>query len=184
MRESVLILCRNDRETILYAAEELKRYLSLAGVSAWTSVGEAHSQYMKTLELAVAPEEFRVKEGQCLERPSPSIWQNADAYAITVTDLGGTIRGSNNRSVLLGAYRYLKELGFAFLRPDREGERIPAAVGPHTVKIREEASSRYRGICIEGAVSFENIMRFVTWLPKAGFNTYFTQFKIPYEFVK
>ena len=74
MRESVLILCRNDRETILYAAEELKRYLSLAGVSAWTSVGEAHSQYMKTLELAVAPEEFRVKEGQCLERPSPSIW--------------------------------------------------------------------------------------------------------------
>mgnify|MGYP000859902996 FL=1 len=56
MRESVLILCRNDRETILYAAEELKRYLSLAGVSVWTSVGEAHSQYMKTLELAVAPE--------------------------------------------------------------------------------------------------------------------------------
>ena len=184
MRESVLILCRNDRETILYAAEELKRYLSLAGVSAWTSVGEAHSQYMKTLELAVAPEEFRVKEGQCLERPSPSVWQNADAYAITVTDLGGTIRGSNNRSVLLGAYRYLKELGFAFLRPDREGERIPASVGPHTVNIREEASSRYRGICIEGAVSFENIMRFVTWLPKAGFNTYFTQFKIPYEFFK
>lgn len=208
MRESVLILCRNERETILYAAEELKRYLSLAGVSAWTSVRETHSPYIKILELAVTPEEFWGKEGQCLERsphssqrdtaesPSHSVRQNAaetpprsvrrnvDAYAITVTDLGGSIKGSNNRSVLLGAYRYLKELGFAFLRPDREGERIPASVGPHTVNIREEASSRYRGICIEGAVSFENIMRFVTWLPKAGFNTYFTQFKIPYEFFK
>ena len=84
-------------------------------------MGEAHSQYMKILELAVTPEEFWGKEGQCMERPSHSVWQNADAYAITVTDLGGTIRGSNNRSVLLGAYRYLKELGFAFLRPDREG---------------------------------------------------------------
>lgn len=232
MRESVLILCRNERETILYAAEELKRYLSLAGVSAWTSVRETHSPYIKILELAVTPEEFWGKEGQCLERsphssqrdtaesPSHSVRQNAaetpprsvrrdvvetpprsvrrnvvetpphsvrrnvDAYAISVTDLGGSIKGSNNRSVLLGAYRYLKELGFAFLRPDREGERIPASVGPHTVNIREEASSRYRGICIEGAVSFENIMRFVTWLPKAGFNTYFTQFKIPYEFFK
>ena len=58
MRESVLILCRNERETILYAAEELKRYLSLAGVSAWTSVQETHSPYMKILELAVTPEEF------------------------------------------------------------------------------------------------------------------------------
>ncbi|RHC44577.1 hypothetical protein DW841_28975 [Hungatella hathewayi] len=179
MRESVLILCRNERETILYAAEELKRYLSLAGVSAWTSVRETHSPYIKILELAVTPEEFWGKEGQCLERsphssqrdtaesPSHSVRQNAaetpprsvrrdvvetpprsvrrnvvetpphsvrrnvDAYAISVTDLGGSIKGSNNRSVLLGAYRYLKELGFAFLRPDREGERIPASVAPH-----------------------------------------------------
>ena len=69
MRESVLILCRNERETILYAAEELKRYLSLAGASAWTSVRETHSPYMKILELAVTPEEFWGKEGQCMEFP-------------------------------------------------------------------------------------------------------------------
>ena len=71
MRESVLILCRNERETILYAAEELKRYLSLAGVSAWTSVRETHSPYMKILELAVTPEEFGERKGS-VWRVSPT----------------------------------------------------------------------------------------------------------------
>ena len=93
MRESVLILCRNERETILYAAEELKRYLSLAGVSAWTSVQETHSPYMKILELAVTPEEFWGKEGQCMESFPHSVRRNVDAYAITVTDLGGIHKG-------------------------------------------------------------------------------------------
>lgn len=173
MKECVLILCRSDRSTILYAAEELKHYLELAGVSVWIAGEKADSPYIKTLRLFSPPKEFRVEDRRY-----------DDAYDIAVTDMEGAIKGANNRSVLLGVYRYLKELGFAFLRPDREGERIPPSVGRHSVHIREEASYRYRGVCIEGAVSFENILEFVTWLPKAGFNTYFTQFKVPYEFFR
>ena len=106
-----------------------------------------------------------------------------DAYRIEVGPTGGFIAGSNSRSVLLGTYRYLTELGFRWIRPGPDGEFVPALEPPlPTVRLQETASYRHRGVCIEGAVSRENVLDMVEWLPKLGFNAYFIQFREAFNF--
>ena len=48
---------------------------------------------------------------------------------------------------------------------------------------KKTASLRHRGVCIEGADSLENILDFIDWLPKMGYNSFFLQFKLPYTFM-
>ena len=106
-----------------------------------------------------------------------------DAYTISVQGKNGYIAGSNPRSVLLGVYRYLSELGCAFLRPGENGEIIPRlCLSQESVCIKEKASYRHRGICIEGAVSLDHVIDMIAWMPKQGFNSYFIQFKDAYTF--
>ena len=105
-----------------------------------------------------------------------------DAYYFRVDEEEACIYGSNPRSVLLGVYRYLSEIGCRFLRPGSEYELSPAkrdpegffALGAH------KASLRHRGACIEGACSVENVLDFIDWSPKIGFNSFFPQFKYPH----
>ena len=107
-----------------------------------------------------------------------------DAIAISLGgESGGVVTGTNPRSVLIAAYRLLHELGFWFVRPGPEGTLLRYN-GKTAVQVSEAASYRHRGFCIEGAVSFENVLELIDWLPKGGFNTYFTQFLTPYEFFK
>ena len=49
--------------------------------------------------------------------------------------------------------------------------------------IERTASLRHRGVCIEGANSLENILDFIDWLPKVGFNSFFLQFTEPFIFL-
>ena len=46
------------------------------------------------------------------------------------------------------------------------------------------AAFAHCGVCIEGADSMENILDFIDWLPKVGYNIFFTKFKTPYAFLK
>lgn len=97
---------------------------------------------------------------------------------------GGAIVGSNDRSVLLAVYDYLQYLGCRFLMPVRTCEIIPRVGREHLAAVYEKQESYFhRGVCIEGADSFENIMDYIAWLPKAGFNSFFLQFKSPYAFL-
>lgn len=97
---------------------------------------------------------------------------------------GGAIVGSNDRSVLLAVYDYLQYLGCRFLMPVRTCEIVPRVGREHLAAVYEkQASYFHRGVCIEGADSFENIMDYIAWLPKAGFNSFFLQFKSPYAFL-
>ena len=94
-----------------------------------------------------------------------------DAIAISLGgEGGGVVTGTNPRSVLIAAYRLLHELGFWFVRPGPEGTLLRYN-GKTAVQVSEAASSRHRGFCIEGAVSFENVLELIDWLPKGGFNT-------------
>ena len=106
-----------------------------------------------------------------------------DAYDIRVENGTGAIRGSNPRSVLMGVYRFLRELGCAWVRPGADGEIIP---GRDTAGIRvclaDKASYRHRGICIEGAVGYEHVSDMIDWLPKMGYNAWFNQFNNPVAF--
>ena len=106
-----------------------------------------------------------------------------DAIAIVVENGEGYITGTNERSVLQAAYRFLKELGCDWVRPGVEGERIPVKeIENVNVEVKEAASYRHRGVCIEGADTYENIYDMIDYLPKVGMNEYFVQFLVPGSF--
>ena len=99
-----------------------------------------------------------------------------DAIRIGIRDGAGFITGSNDRSVLIGVYRFFREAGCAFVRPGREGESVPRRDSlALAVSLCEKAACRHRGICLEGANSFENVCEMIDLAPKLGFNAYFTQ---------
>ena len=106
-----------------------------------------------------------------------------DAVVICVSQGCGYITGSNARSVLLGVYRFLRELGCRWVRPGKAGERIPAVhIDRPEVHVCETPSYRYRGVAIEGGNSYENIYETIDFLPKVGMNAYEVQFLQPLTF--
>lgn len=106
-----------------------------------------------------------------------------DGYDIDIRCGKGTIVGKNERSVLLGVYQTLKSIGCRFVRPGVSGEIIPRlSVGDFTVSCSRIPAYDHRGITIEGAVSEEDLRALIDWMPKAGLNSYFIQFRNGYEF--
>jgi hypothetical protein len=106
-----------------------------------------------------------------------------DAVCIAVSDGSGYVAGANPRSVLLAAYRLLRELGCRWVRPGPSGERVPRGLrAPLSASICEVPSYRHRALCIEGAVSYDNVASIIDWAPKVGLNGYFTQFRESFIF--
>ncbi|MFI2777730.1 hypothetical protein, partial [Escherichia coli] len=72
--------------------------------------------------------------------------------------------------------------------PGRKNEILPdlnfSYFTESNISIDEKASFKHRGVCIEGADSFENVCDFIDWLPKIGMNSFFIQFENPYSFLK
>ena len=99
-----------------------------------------------------------------------------DTIYIDVQNGNGVITGSNERSVLIAVYRFLRDAGCVFVRPGRDGEYIPEVGSLDViVKVSERPAYRHRGICLEGSNSYENVVEMIDFLPKLGFNAYFTQ---------
>jgi len=118
-----------------------------------------------------------------LEAPSLPDPALDDAIHVRFSDGAGCIAGSNPRSVLLGVYRFLRELGCRWVRPGPSGEFIPRrGLAEASVALDEAASYRHRVVCIEGAVSLSNVLDTVGWLPKVGFNGFYMQFQDGYTF--
>jgi len=108
-----------------------------------------------------------------------------DRYVIDIKDGKGNISGSNERSILLGIYRYLKELGCRFVRPGKNGDVIPKRILTGTeVHIDESAFYPFRVECLEGAITPQLVIDTIKWLPKVGYNAFFMQFLTPYTFFK
>lgn len=106
-----------------------------------------------------------------------------DAFEIEIHEGQGQIIGINDRSVLQGVYSLFDSLGCRFLRPSSEGEYIKS-VKPEDFSANYYVvpDNRHRSICIEGAVSLENVLDIIDWAPKVGFNGYFIQFRTGHEF--
>ena len=182
----------SDNQTVVYAAEELAKYLRKIDPAAETAILKttASARFENTLRLKIGDD-----SGILPGVKDPKL---DDAYGISVTNGVGVIAGSNERSVLLGVYRFLRELGCRWPRPGSDGEIIPQKdlagdlrrasdserrfPSGYAVRVSEKASYRHRGVCIEGSCSFEHVMNMVDWLPKAGMNSYFTQFSVPFTF--
>lgn len=100
-----------------------------------------------------------------------------DEIKINVTAGKGKIAGNNPRAVLIGVYKFFYELGCRFVRPGKNGEVLVKRQKSECTVIKNYApTSRYRAICSEGAISEQNVIDMVEWLPKVGMNSYFTQF--------
>lgn len=159
------------------AASELKKYLSAIDASADVAImsfDEYKPELEKILWVGIAPA-FKV--------PDVADTELDDAISIMVRDGYGYISGTNERSVLIGAYRYLRELGCSFLRPGEDGEIIPERNLAETeVEVFEAASYRHRSVCIEGSDSYDNIIDFISWLPKVAMNGFYNQFRVPFTF--
>lgn len=162
---------------IAFAVGELEKYLKKMDGHIMTAIlaAETFQDAADTLRVGLDPAFSGV--------PGVDDPRFDDAIYVDVKDGCGIITGSNPRSVLIAVYRYLAELGCAFLRPGKDGEVIPKTEPDKTgVHIAEKASYRHRSVCIEGADSFENVRDMIDWLPKVGMNGYFTQFLVPFTF--
>jgi len=173
-----------DAAPIQFAAAELRQYLERICPDASCAV-EPAERYVAGDEAALWLGTFDVLAAGGAQGPWPEVADPAmdDALAIEVQAGIGFIGGANPRSVLLGVYRLLTECGCRWIRPGADGEVLPRReLGDITAAVREAASYRHRGICIEGAVSYENVADMIDWAPKVGMNAYFFQFRESYTF--
>ena len=107
-----------------------------------------------------------------------------DIIDIDVKNGVGHIAGSNDRSILIGIYKYLKSAGCRWVRPGADGEYIPYCdLLDHSFKYRKKADYNFRGQCIEGAVSFEHVRDTVEWLPKIDMNMFMLEQIVPYNYM-
>lgn len=107
-----------------------------------------------------------------------------DIIDIKIENGVGYIAGSNQRSILMGIYKYCTSAGCRFLRPGAGGDLVPKAdLYHHSYTYRKKADYPFRGQCIEGAVSYEHVRDTVYWLPKVGMNLYMIEGLVPYSYM-
>ena len=185
--ENIRVCAVNDLITVNFAMEELCRYIKLIceGKSPISIVQYKDNEQNKcsgenTICLGLYDE---LGLESAFESKSRSFSEFDDEIYIDIVSGRGIIAGINPRSVLLGVYRFLYEAGCRWLRPGPDGEYIPhKSMSDIRVKLTEKPSYRHRGVCIEGAVSHENVRDMIDWLPKIGMNSYFIQFREAYTF--
>lgn len=162
MTEEINVQTLQHDSTIDFAATELKKYLN---------------KIINKNEIAKLPTyQLGVKEAA-----------GNDQVVIEQKDGFCSITGNRRVALLIGVYQYLRILGVRFLRPGEQNEKIPTISEEklnRTISYQHTASYKHRGVCIEGADSVENIVDFIDWLPKVGFNSFFIQFENPYTFLK
>ncbi len=173
------IVCLGNSRTVDFAVQELKRYITAINPDLDIALLKV-SIYQDNLKNVLWVGLCDAFNSRLMNVDDPD---RDDAIYISVKDGAGIITGTNERSVLIAAYRFLRELGCRWVRPGIDGEHIPQrSLKNISVAINEKASYRHRGVCIEGAVSFDHVMRMIDWLPKIGMNGYFNQFMVPYTF--
>lgn len=182
----ITITSVNAHEVVSFARGELLKYLR-------RMLGPEHVSEM-TAAAAVTPESGQtpvLRLGLIADFPelaAPQVEDPVydDAIVIQVRNGAGIIAGINPRSVLLAVYRFLTEAGCRWIRPGADGEIVPSLTPAGLARLRmelaEKASYRHRGVCIEGALSLENLIDCLDWLPKVGMNAYFIQFREGYTF--
>jgi hypothetical protein len=176
----IVIDVASAHPTIAFAAAELQRYLARATGRSVEVLNGATPDGQAVIRLGLASD----IPGAALP-PAPERTDDRfdDAISIAVHADSGLIAGNNPRSVLLAVYRFLHMLGCRWVRPGDDGEYIPPVdLAQRHVVVLERPAYRHRGICIEGAVSFEHVRDLIDWMPKVGLSAYFVQFREAFAF--
>ncbi|MBQ9911328.1 MAG: DUF4838 domain-containing protein [Lachnospiraceae bacterium] len=161
---------QEQNDTVSFASEELKRYLqAIDNTLSFSVLSFSKADLSKKEILWIGTASFFPSDETEFGESELD-----DGILISTKKNGGLIAGTNPRSVLIATYRFLKELGVRWIRPGKEGERVPKKkIQSLDVDVKEYASYRNRGICAEGAVSFETVHDMIDYLPKAGLNSWF-----------
>jgi len=163
---------------VRFAAAELRKYLSLA--TGRPAVARFRRRYRPS-EAGLWVGTF-ADFGEEAPRPASDDPLDDEIF-LRVGAKGGIVAGANPRSALLAAYRYLTVLGFRWVRPGRDGERVPRLRSPfRPLERHERPAFRHRAVCIEGACAWEHVRDMIAWMPKVGLNAYFLQLADGYEF--
>lgn len=158
-------------QTLHFSVHELQAYLSKMLPAANIQIVPLHTHC----------DNFQIE----LRTENEAAHSGTDAFQIDISSSGGYICGNSSRSVLLAVYHYLYLLGCRFLGPGEHYEFIPQLDDSSQLFCTDSYTARYqyRGICLEGANSLDNIVSMIDWLPKVGYNSFFIQFQIPYAFL-
>ncbi len=109
--------------------------------------------------------------------------EKIDAIHIKVENGKGRIAASQKTCVLFAVYYFLQQCGAAWIRPGKSGEYLPRVqLADLSAVFSGRASYQHRGMCIEGAVSVENVLDMIDFIPKYGMNSYFIQFREAHVF--
>lgn len=168
---------------VRFAASELRRYLSrMTGRRVKTRSAASYRPDIKGIWVGTSDAFGSLAAADMAPREHPF----DDAVFVSARAGHAVVAGVNARSVVFAAYRYLEELGCRWLRPGRQGERVPRRSNAlsQRVTIAETPSTRHRCICIEGSCSEEHLKSMVDWAAKRGFNSYYLQFRNSYEFFR
>ena len=176
---SIRIVPIGNDGVVLFAASELYRYLKRMDPGADIMITRRKG-YQESLQNVIW-----VGQDQAFSEKLPRVQDPVldDAVYLSLKNSAGIVTGTNPRAVLIAVYRLLRENGCAFVRAGDDGEVIPRrSVASLSAEVCEAASSRHRAVCIEGAVSYENVLDTVQWIPKMGMNGYYVQFFTPHTF--
>ena len=171
----MIISYRLADETLLYAAEELRTLLKqVGGIDAALHLGSFADTGIRLGLLSELGRDASDVRDPMLD----------DVVDIDIRCGEGFIAGSNPRSVLMGVYDYLKSMGCRWLCPGEGNAYLPRCdVAAHSFTYRKKADFPFRGECIEGAVSFENVRDTIRWLPKVGMNLFMMEQIVPYNYM-
>ena len=169
-----------DNTTVSFAVDELYDYLKKIDHTLFVDV-RSYSAYDEAIERVIWVGESDAFADKLLPVDDKKL---DDSIYINVKNMAGIITGCNPRAVLIAVYRFLRELGVAWVRPTDDGEIIPEyRITSLNVEVQEKASYRHRAICIEGDVSYEHVLNMIKWIPRVGMSGYFFQFFIPFRFM-
>ena len=173
--KAMKIITLRNTETIMYAAEELKKYLSMVDPSVTAEITSENDGEGIILGLL---------SDLNLDTSDVSDAMIDDVIDVNIDSLRGYIAGSNERSVLMGVYKYFKSVGCRWVRPGDAGEYIPRRdMASHVFTYRKKADYPFRGQAIEGAADFEDVRDTILWLPKADMNLFQIEQIVPYNYM-
>ncbi|MBM3843923.1 MAG: hypothetical protein FJ397_11800 [Verrucomicrobia bacterium] len=90
-----------------------------------------------------------------------------DAIYVAVRDSRGVIAGSNPRSVLFAAYRFLEAAGCRWIRPGPDGDYVPRRrIDDLTVELADRAAYRFRGTTIRAPTAWTTSSRRSSGAPR------------------
>ena len=163
-------------ETVVFAAEELKKYLRMMMPDSGNFNISFNTEAKDGIRLGLM-QDFGLDVSDVKDTKLD------DIIYIDMEEKEGIIAGDNPRSVLLSVYDYLRENGCRWLLPGIDGEYIPMH-DTIPVKRRFVPSGRYRGWVSEGTEFQQSYLDAIDFAPKLGFNTFMIEFKYPNSYYK